>query len=147
MPSIAVLVAMEAELVHLRNLATSIARTARSASGTPMTYRSTGHQVLAVRSGIGMLNAAASTERVIAEFAPEIILNYGCAGAHRRDIMPGDVIIGSQTVNHGALNILRDGSGGPQRSRNDRLRRADLPGGHRCRPDAARNQRRPSRRI
>lgn len=109
MSSIAVLVAMEAELVHLRNLATS---TSHRTIGVWDAYDLSidGHQVLAVRSGIGMLNAAASTERVVAEYAPVIILNYGCAGAHRRDIMPGDVIIGSQTVNHGALNILRDGS-------------------------------------
>ena len=57
-----------------------------------------------------MLNAAAATERVMAEIGPDVILNYGCAGAHRRDIMPGDVVIGSQTVNHAALNILPDGS-------------------------------------
>jgi nucleoside phosphorylase len=46
----------------------------------------------------------------VAKVGPDIILNYGCAGAHRRDIMPGDVIIGAQTVNHAALNILPDGT-------------------------------------
>ncbi|HEX3301745.1 MAG TPA: 5'-methylthioadenosine/S-adenosylhomocysteine nucleosidase [Thermomicrobiales bacterium] len=109
MPSIAVLVAMEAELIHLRNFATSSShRTIGVWDAYDLSIN--GHEVLTVRSGIGMLNAAASTERVVAEFKPEIILNYGCAGAHRRDIMPGDVIIGSETVNHGALNILRDGT-------------------------------------
>src|SRR4029078_9068654 len=106
MSSIAVLVAMEAELVHLRNLATS---TSHRTIGVWDSYDLSidGHQVLAVRSGIGILNADASTERVVAEYAPEIILNYGCAGAHRRDIMPGDVIIGSPTGQHSAPNISR----------------------------------------
>ncbi len=70
MSSIAVLVAMEAELVHLRNLATS---TSHRTIGVWDAYDLSidGHEVLAVRSGIGMLNAASSTERVIAEYAPD----------------------------------------------------------------------------
>jgi adenosylhomocysteine nucleosidase len=103
------MVAMEAELVHLRNLATS-ANHRRIAHWDAYHLEIGGRSVLAVRSGIGMLNAAASTERVIAEAAPEVILNYGCAGAHLREVMPGDVIIGAQTVNHAALNILPDGT-------------------------------------
>ncbi len=112
MSKIAVMVAMEAELLHLRPYSTVLA----TRTNVPLAHWDGwdlsigGHEVLAVRSGIGMLNAAAATERVISEFDPEVIINYGCAGAHRRDIMPGDVIIGSQTVNTGALNILRDGS-------------------------------------
>jgi adenosylhomocysteine nucleosidase len=109
MTQIAVMVAMEAELVHLRNLATS-ATHRRIALWDAYNLTLGDKAVLAVRSGIGMLNAAASTERVIAEATPDMILNYGCAGAHRREIMPGDVVIGEQTVNHGALNILRDGT-------------------------------------
>jgi adenosylhomocysteine nucleosidase len=109
MPDIAVMVAMEAELVHLRNLVTT-SHHRRIALWDAFDLDFGGRPVVAVRSGIGMLNAAASTERVITEVGPKVILNYGCAGAHHRDIMPGDVIIGEQTVNHGALNILPDGT-------------------------------------
>lgn len=108
MTEIVVMVAMEAELVHLRRHATSAAPR-RIALWDAYDLVIAGKPILAVRSGIGMLNAAASTERVIAEVAPTRILNFGCAGAHRRDIMPGDIVIGAQTVNVGAVNILRDG--------------------------------------
>lgn len=109
MSVIAVMVAMEAELVHLRNLAASSSH--RTLSHWDAYDLSIGdHTVVAVCSGIGMLNAAAAAERVVCEVTPDIMLNYGCAGAHRRDIMPGDVIIGSETVNHAALNILPDGT-------------------------------------
>jgi adenosylhomocysteine nucleosidase len=109
MSTIAVMVAMDAELVHLRNLSPSVAE--RSVGiWDAFDLRIGSHEVVAVRSGIGMLNAAAATERVVAEIAPEVIFNYGCAGAHRPDIMPGDVVIGAQTVNHAALNIMPDGT-------------------------------------
>lgn len=112
MKTVVVLIAMEAELRHLRDQS----ETAPVHQGPDVAARDAwalniaGHQVFAVRTGIGMLNAAASTEWAIREFQPDVLLNYGCAGAHRRDIMPGDVVIGAQTVNTGALNILRDGS-------------------------------------
>jgi adenosylhomocysteine nucleosidase len=95
MSTIAVMVAMDAELVHLRNLSPSVAE--RSVGiWDAFDLRIGSHEVVAVRSGIGMLNAAAATERVVAEIAPEVIFNYGCAGA--------------QTVNHAALNIMPDGT-------------------------------------
>lgn len=112
MSPVVVMVAMEAELRHLRAHSSAPAVSESSGVGSRDTYRlSIGStDVVAIRSGIGMLNAAAATEWAIAEYTPSRIINFGCAGAHRRDIMPGDVVIGSQTVNTGALNILRDGS-------------------------------------
>lgn len=109
MPKIVVIVAMEAELVHLRRIAGS---TTEKLMAHRPTYEMTvgGHTVTAVRSGIGMLNAASTTERAIAELFPDIILNYGCAGAHRRDIMPGDIVIGSSMVYPTSINVLRDGT-------------------------------------
>jgi adenosylhomocysteine nucleosidase len=65
--------------------------------------------VVAVQSGIGLINAAAGTERLINAYHPAAVLNFGCAGAHRRDIMPGDVIIGDRVVHHSALQILPTG--------------------------------------
>ena len=59
---------------------------------------------------MGLINAAAGTERLIAEHEPRLILNYGCSGAHRRDILPGDVVIGERVVHHSAMQIRRDGS-------------------------------------
>jgi len=45
-------------------------------------------------SYIGPANAAAATERLIAEFQPDVILHGGCAGAINPELMPGDIVIG-----------------------------------------------------
>ena len=89
MSTIAVMVAMEAELADLRRMVGDVrARTIGLWDAFDATI---GYQrdVVGVRSGISMPNAAAATERVITAVAPDVILNYGCAGAHRRDIIPG----------------------------------------------------------
>jgi adenosylhomocysteine nucleosidase len=104
-----VIVAMHAELIHLRRLAdTETPRPLDRWEAFDLTFGD--RTIIAVHSEIGMLNAAAATERTIATLGPATILNYGCAGAHHRDINPGDVIIGERTVNSTSLNILRDGS-------------------------------------
>lgn len=61
-------------------------------------------------TGIGMVNAGAALARVLSDLAPAAIINYGCAGAHREDIHPGDVIIGTRYVHHRAVTILPDGN-------------------------------------
>jgi len=48
--------------------------------------------------GLGMVNAAAGTERVIQRFHPRAVLNYGCAGAHRLELMLGDIVVGTRLV-------------------------------------------------
>ena len=105
---IVVLVAMDAELVHLVG---DLERRTGDLAGRPV-YETevAGASVTAVRIGMGMLNAASATERVIGTLNPSVILNYGCSGAHRQEIMPGDVILGERVVYHAAMSILRDGS-------------------------------------
>jgi nucleoside phosphorylase len=104
-----VIVAMHAELIHLRRLAdTEESFSLDRWEAFDLTFGD--KSAIAIHSEIGMLNAAAATERTIAELHPARILNYGCAGAHHRDINPGDVILGERTVNGTSLNILRDGS-------------------------------------
>lgn len=105
---IGVLVAMESELQHLLARVTPVREEQRgpwrdrfvSAGDVPL---------IALCCGIGMTNAAAGAEHLISTYAPRAILNYGCAGAHRRDILPGDVIIGDGTVHHGAVHFLANG--------------------------------------
>ena len=105
---IGIVVAMEAELQHLLQRVTPV----REVADGPWRDRfvSTGNTpLIALCCGIGMVNAAAGTEHLIGRYAPRAIFNYGCAGAHRRDILPGDVIIGDGTVHHGAVHILASG--------------------------------------
>ncbi len=106
---IGLVVAMEAELVHTL---TEYPPTTTDARDVWQFHhlKIAGHDVVAVKSAMGLINAAAATERLIAEYSPRILLNYGCSGAHRREIMPGDVVIGERVVHHSAMQVLKDGS-------------------------------------
>jgi len=106
---IAVVVAMESELQHLLRRVAPV----REVLDGPWRDRfvMAGEvPLVALGCGIGMVNAAAGTEHVIGRYGPRAVFNFGCVGAHRRDILPGDVIIGSGAVNHGAVHFLHDGS-------------------------------------
>jgi adenosylhomocysteine nucleosidase len=105
---IGVVVAMESELQHLLRRVTSV-RELRDGPWLDRFVSAGKVPLIALCSGIGMVNAAAGTEHLIGRYAPRAILNFGCAGAHRRDILPGDVIIGDGTVHHGAVHILAGG--------------------------------------
>jgi adenosylhomocysteine nucleosidase len=108
-PLTGVVVAMPSELRHLLE---QVPVERESVSGPwrdlHLTYQ--GRRLVAVCSEIGMVNAAAATEHLISTHQPARVLNFGCAGAHRRDILPGDVVIGAATVAHGAVHILPDGT-------------------------------------
>jgi adenosylhomocysteine nucleosidase len=105
---IGVVVAMESELRHLLDRVTPL-REVRDGPWLDRVVMAGDVPLVALCSGIGMVNAAAGTEHIIASHAPRAVLNFGCAGAHRRDILPGDVIIGDGTVYHGAMHILASG--------------------------------------
>lgn len=68
-----------------------------------------GKDVVALVTGIGMVNAAAAVAALLTREKPRAVLNFGCAGAHREDIHPGDVVIGSGAVAHLSLTILPSG--------------------------------------
>src|SRR5262245_54318857 len=105
---IAVVVAMEAELRHFFAEA-PVVRESRDGIWHDRWVELGGRPVVVVRSGMGVAVAAAATERVIDAHSPIALVNYGCAGAHRRDIMPGDVVIGERYVNHTRVQILPSG--------------------------------------
>jgi adenosylhomocysteine nucleosidase len=105
---IGVVVAMESELQHLLHRVTPV-REVRDGPWLARFVSAGNVPLIALCSGIGMVNAAAGTEHLIGRYEIRAILNYGCAGAHRRDILPGDVIIGDGTVHHGAVHILASG--------------------------------------
>ena len=104
---IGVVVAMEAELRHLLAAGVELDQTDGPWRERWLTIG--GNRVLALCSGMGMVNAAAATEHLIGRHRPRAVINYGCAGAHRRDIMPGDVVIGAEAVHHAAVHILPTG--------------------------------------
>jgi adenosylhomocysteine nucleosidase len=108
-PAVGVVVAMAAEERHLLAHATRIDRL-RTSVFVAHRFEIEGVPVAMVRSGIGMVHAAAATEALVLEHHPSIILNFGCAGAHRADFVPGDVVIGDRVVHHFARQILPDGT-------------------------------------
>jgi adenosylhomocysteine nucleosidase len=106
--TVGVVVAMDAELVHL--LRAYPARETTVIDDWVFRHlKIGGREVITLRSGMGLINAAAGTERLIAAFHPGAILNFGCSGAHRPYIMPGDLILADRVVHHSAMRILADG--------------------------------------
>lgn len=105
---VGLVVAMEAELHHFLAGA-KVERIDSSGPWRDQHLTVEGVPVVALCSGIGMVNAAAATEHLITIHQPRAIFNFGCAGAHRRDLLPGDVVIGAETVHHGAMHILSTG--------------------------------------
>lgn len=102
---IVLIIAMESERKHLDQLMPGWEIVP---NGVWTTRRNA--DVVCITCGIGMVAAAAATERAIATFAPEIVLNFGCAGAHSSELWPGDVVIGDRVVHHGRMRFAPDGS-------------------------------------
>ncbi len=100
--SIAIVVAMREEMRHLEGLLRDHgARWERTEVRGPRRFDDltfNGLSLVLTTSGIGMVAAAAATEAVIARDAPRAILNYGCTGAHREDVLLGDVVVGTACI-------------------------------------------------
>ena len=105
---IVLIVAMESERRHLDDL---LPGWEKVESPTWSTLRN--GDVLCVTSGIGMTMAAAAAEYAISTYSPSMVLNYGCAGAHTRELYPGDVVIGDRLVHHGRMRFTPDGTIAP----------------------------------
>ena len=60
-------------------------------------------------TGIGMVNSGSALARALCDLSPRAIINYGCAGAHRAEMHPGDVVIGTRYVHHRAVTVLPTG--------------------------------------
>ena len=105
---VAAICAMESEAVHLRQRLAD-AREVPLACWRRTRGRLGGTTVDLVISGVGLINAASATSVLCAIERPAALLNYGCAGAHREDIAPGDVVIAHQVIHFSAQIVLPDG--------------------------------------
>ena len=56
--------------------------------------------VVIALSGIGKVNAAAMTATLIERFSPTCIINSGCAGGVKPSVKIGDVVIGTDLIQH-----------------------------------------------
>jgi len=99
---------MEWELAHLRR---ALPGGHDDRSGGVCAYlTSLGEQSLVLAfCGMGMVSAAAGTQAAISHYHPRAVLNYGCVGAHRPDLLPGDLIVGTRVIASQSLRETPDG--------------------------------------
>lgn len=107
--SVAVVCAMDSEAIHLRE------RLENPREHPVHAWRRTAGRigdlpVEIVISGIGLINAAATTSALCIGQRPRAIINYGCSGAHRDDIQCGDVVLANRVVHHSAVIVDPDGA-------------------------------------
>lgn len=102
---VVIIIAMESERVHLDTLLPGL-----ELLDQPIWTTRRHGSIVTITCGVGLINAAAATQHAITTFQPRIILNYGCAGAHVREIYPGDVVIGQKVVHHGRMIFGPDGA-------------------------------------
>jgi adenosylhomocysteine nucleosidase len=108
-PPIAVVCALDDELAHLRD-ALPPGREAWRGNRAAWHTELDGQPIVLALCGIGMISAAAVTESVIGQYQPTAVLNFGCTGAHRADLLPGDMVIGARVVAYDSVTQDADGS-------------------------------------
>ena len=66
---------------------------------TPV-YRGTigGHEVVVMQCGMGKVSAGIGAQALIDKYAPDYVINSGCAGALAKDLQVGDVVISDKVV-------------------------------------------------
>jgi adenosylhomocysteine nucleosidase len=103
---IAIICAMEWELAHARR---GVGDTVHDSANVSVAMLGPQPLVLAY-SGMGMVSAAATAQAVIVRYAPRAVLNYGCAGAHRAELLLGDIVVGTRVVASDNLRETPDGT-------------------------------------
>jgi adenosylhomocysteine nucleosidase len=59
-----------------------------------------GKRVVVAGTGIGKVNAAMTTSLLLRHFRPKRVLFTGIAGGLRSDLLPGDIVLAKQTLQH-----------------------------------------------
>lgn len=94
----AVVVAMDDEAAPFLDRATGVGDPVRVGGAEQRLLDLDGRRVLLVRSGIGLVNAAAAVAVVLATSRPRVVVSAGSAGGLGRDVRVGDVVVGEQYV-------------------------------------------------
>ncbi len=106
---LAIICALEEELCHLRASLPEPEIIWHAGRQYELTQLDQQPLVLAL-CGIGMMSAAALTEATIGRWQPTAVLNYGCTGAHRADLLPGDLVIAARVIAYDNVNVNPDGT-------------------------------------
>ncbi|MCQ8211338.1 5'-methylthioadenosine/S-adenosylhomocysteine nucleosidase [Cetobacterium somerae] len=75
------------------------------------------HKVIVSRTEVGLVNAAAATTIGIERYSPTIIINQGTSGGHDISLHTGDIVLGSEIINIGAMRTDRKEEGVPENIR------------------------------
>lgn len=94
----AVVVAMDDEAAPFLERATRVGDAVQVGGAVERTLELDGRLVLLVRSGIGLVNAAAAVAVVLAVSRPRVVVSAGSAGGLGRDVRVGDVVVGERYV-------------------------------------------------
>lgn len=99
---LAIICAMEEELAEIiAVIPLQFVSQITKAQITYLEYKLGEHEIIAVISGIGKVNAAITTQILISEFASvDAVLNVGVAGSLSPELNFGDVIIANDLVQH-----------------------------------------------
>ncbi len=96
---IGIIGAMDIEVTTLKNAVEN--KQIKNVSGIDfVTGRISGKDVVIAKAGIGKVNAAVCAQTMILLYKPEVIINTGVAGALSDEVSFGDIVIGTDTVQH-----------------------------------------------
>lgn len=98
---IGVIVAMEKELEQLRSLLENPSAEQRGGAGF-ITGKIGEKDIVMQQCGIGKVNSAVGTARMIAHYHPDVIVSSGCAGGADTSLEVGDVVVAGACVYHDA---------------------------------------------
>ncbi len=58
-----------------------------------------GKEIVATRSGVGMVYATIATTNLIRDCHPDLVINLGCAGSLNKDIHVNDIVVADRAAN------------------------------------------------
>ncbi len=95
MSKIAIICAMDKEIAYIRE-----SFKAELDGMGAYTAKLAGHDIIATVSGIGKVNSAVSTQRIIDKYNPDAVINVGVAGGLDRSLSVLDMVIAEDTMYH-----------------------------------------------
>jgi adenosylhomocysteine nucleosidase len=99
MDRIGIIGAMDEEVNQLKGKMTEVKVTGKAGMEF-LTGKLGSKDVVIVRSGIGKVNAAISTQILIDEFQTGVVINTGIAGSLKAEINIGDMVISTDAIQH-----------------------------------------------
>jgi len=99
MSSIGIIAAMHQECEYFRQALTDV--TSSQYLDIKVTSGQwAGHEVCLLESGIGKVNATLTTEWLLREFNPDLVINTGSAGAIKAGVQVGDFVFADKVCHH-----------------------------------------------